>query len=150
MNPVEQLIPHRPPFLFVDAITARAPGALTAVRTWRADEDFYRGHYPGAPITPGVLLCESVFQAGALLLAGDQPADAGAGSVPLLAKVERVRFRQPVYPGDLTTIEVRQLEVAAGFHRLSGQITCGGKRVLHVEFTVVWKPRPEAAAAPAP
>lgn len=150
MNPVEQLIPHRPPFLFVDAITERTPGTLTAVRTWRADEDFYRGHYPGAPITPGVLLCESVFQAGALLLAGNQPAGTGAGSVPLLARVANVRFRQPVYPGDTTTIEVRQLEATAGFHRLSGQITCGGKRVLNVEFTVVWKPRPGAEAAPAP
>ena len=56
---VTDLIPHRPPFLFVDEIVSEAPGTLTAKRTWRAEEDFYRGHYPNAPITPGVLLCEA-------------------------------------------------------------------------------------------
>jgi 3-hydroxyacyl-[acyl-carrier-protein] dehydratase len=55
MPTVTDLIPHRPPFLFIDEIVEHSAGALTAKRTWRADEDFYRGHYPGAPITPGVL-----------------------------------------------------------------------------------------------
>ena len=53
--PVTDLIPHRPPFLFIDEIDAHSEDALTAQRTWRADEDFYQGHYPDAPITPGVL-----------------------------------------------------------------------------------------------
>ena len=69
MNQVTQLIPHRPPFLFVDEIVSQTGDSLVAKRTWRAEEDFYKGHYSGAPITPGVLLCESVFQTGALLLA---------------------------------------------------------------------------------
>ena len=57
-NPtVLQLIPHRPPFLFVDEIVSESPDSLVARRTFRADEDFYKGHYPGAPITPGVILC---------------------------------------------------------------------------------------------
>ena len=55
MPQVTDLIPHRPPFLFVDAIVAETPDSLTARRAWRADEDFYQGHYPGAPITPGVM-----------------------------------------------------------------------------------------------
>ena len=63
------LIPHRPPFLFVDEIVAESADGLVARRTLRAEEDFYSGHYPGAPITPGVLLCEAVFQTGALLMA---------------------------------------------------------------------------------
>jgi len=57
MSEITQLIPHRPPFLFVDEIVSESAEGLVARRTWRADEDFYRGHYPGAPITPGVLLC---------------------------------------------------------------------------------------------
>ena len=52
----------------MDEIVSQTGDTLVARRTWRAEEDFYKGHYPGAPITPGVLLCESVFQAGALLL----------------------------------------------------------------------------------
>ncbi len=140
MNEVERLIPHRPPFLFVDAVVARTDTTLTATRTWRADEDFYRGHYPGAPITPGVLLCEAVFQTGALLLAGKfAAADGRPAGVPLLAKVENVRFRTPVYPGDTVTIEVRINEVAGGFYLMSGAMKSGDKRVLNVDFSVAWK-----------
>ena len=57
-NEVLGRIPHRPPFLFIDEIVAEGPEGLVARRTWRPEEDFYQGHYPGAPITPGVLLCE--------------------------------------------------------------------------------------------
>jgi 3-hydroxyacyl-[acyl-carrier-protein] dehydratase len=142
MSSVTDLIPHRPPFLFVDAIVSETPESLVAQRTWRADEDFYRGHYPGAPITPGVLLCEAVFQTGALymakqaLAAGAKP---GAG-VPLLAKISDVRFRNPVYPGDTILIEVKKKEALGGFTMMSGAIKkADGTRVLTVDFAVAWK-----------
>src|SRR5476651_1952565 len=112
MTLVTDLIPHRPPFLFVDTIVSETADGLVARRTWRADEDFYRGHYPGAPITPGVLLCEAVFQAGGLLL-GQQARAAGSApnsGVPLLAKISDVRFRTPVFPGDTVLIEVTKKE----------------------------------------
>ncbi len=139
MNEVQQLIPHRPPFLFVDEIVSHEGETLVARRTWRAEEDFYKGHYPGAPITPGVLLCESVFQTGALLMARLHASQGGAGGVPLLAKVSEVRFRNPVYPGDTTTIEVKRKETLGGFHMMTGSIKCGDKRILSVEFSVAWK-----------
>jgi len=139
VSQVTDLIPHRPPFLFVDEIVTQTGDSLVARRTWRAEEDFYQGHYPGAPITPGVLLCESVFQTGALLLAGKFAGQGKPEGVPLLAKVENVRFRSPVYPGDTTSIEVKINEVAGGFYLMSGQIKNGDKRVLSVEFAVAWK-----------
>ncbi len=139
MDDVRQLIPHRPPFLFVDTVVARGEDSLTAQRAWRAEEDFYKGHYPGAPITPGVLLCEAVFQAGALLLAGKFGGEGKSAGVPLLTKVENVRFRNPVYPGDTTTIEVRIKEAAAGFYFLTGSMKTADKRVLNVDFSVAWK-----------
>ncbi len=141
MSPVTDLIPHRPPFLFVDEIVSETEDSLTARRTWRADEDFYRGHYPGAPITPGVLLCEAVFQTGALYMARRaQAAGAKPGEgVPLLAKISDVRFRSPVYPGDAVTIEVKRREEVGGFTMMSGAIKNGDKRVLTVEFAVAWK-----------
>jgi 3-hydroxyacyl-[acyl-carrier-protein] dehydratase len=145
MTEVEKLIPHRPPFLFVDEIVSHEGETLVAKRTWRAEEDFYKGHYPGAPITPGVLLCESVFQTGALLMAKLMAGTAGAGQgggVPLLTKVTDVRFRTPVYPGDTTLIEVRRKETMGDFHFMAGAIKCGDKRVLNVEFSVAWK-KPE-------
>src|SRR3981189_1144896 len=98
---VTDLIPHRPPFLFVDEIVSETADGLVARRTWRADEDFYKGHYPGAPITPGVLLCEAVFQAAACDMALKARAAGGkpGEGVPLIAKINDVRFRIFVYPG---------------------------------------------------
>src|SRR5580700_3982192 len=111
---VTELIPHRPPFLFVDEIVAESPDGLVARRTWRPEEEFYRGHYPGAPITPGVLLCEAVLQTAALYVAR-QGGFGTAQGVPMVAKMSEVRFRHPVRPGDTTVMEVKRKEMVAGF-----------------------------------
>ncbi len=142
MPDVTELIPHRPPFLFVDRIVDERADGLTAERTFRADEDFYRGHYPGSPITPGVLLCEAVFQTGALYLVRRAQTigavlDAG---VPLLAKISDVRFRNPVYPGETVIIDVRKKESLGGFTMMSGAVKkADGTRVMTVDFSVAWK-----------
>jgi 3-hydroxyacyl-[acyl-carrier-protein] dehydratase len=131
-------IPHRPPFLFVDEIISENEEGLVAVRTWKAEEDFYKGHYPGAPITPGVLLCEAVFQTGALFLSRQLVKD-GTTGVPLLARISDVRFRNPVFPGETTTIEVKKKESLGGFVMMTGSVKSGEKRVLTVDFAVAWK-----------
>jgi len=133
------LIPHRPPFLFVDEIVSETADGLVARRTWRPDEEFYRGHYPGAPITPGVLLCEAVFQAGALYLARSRVAGGAAAGIPLLVKIADVRFRSPVYPGDTVTIEVAKKDFIAGFYIMSGAMRRADTRVLSVNFSVAWR-----------
>ena len=150
MSTITNFIPHRPPFLFVDEIVSETDEGLVARRTWRADEDFYRGHYPGMPITPGVLLCEAVFQTGALFLSRRQAAQGSVApvGVPLLAKISDVRFRNPVYPGETITIEVKQKEIMGGFIFMSGSVKSGDKRVLNVDFSVGWK-TPERPAGPA-
>ncbi|HRE08468.1 MAG TPA: 3-hydroxyacyl-ACP dehydratase FabZ family protein [Opitutaceae bacterium] len=149
---VTSLIPHRPPFLFVDSIVSDSPESLVARRTWRAEETFYEGHYPGAPITPGVLLCEAVFQTGALYLARRAAGTELGAGVPLLAKISDVRFRNPVYPGDTVLIEVKKKEEMGGFSLMSGAMKKeDGTRILTVEFAVAWKVPPAAtkpAAAP--
>jgi len=140
VNPrILELIPHRPPFLFVEDIVSEMPDGLVARQTWPADADFYRGHYPGAPITPGVLLCEAVFQTGALYLAKRQAGTLGPDGIPLLVKINDVRFRNPVYPGDTVTIEVVCKSLMAGFFLMSGTMKAGEKRILTVQFSVAWK-----------
>jgi 3-hydroxyacyl-[acyl-carrier-protein] dehydratase len=146
MIPVTDLIPHRPPFLFVDEIVSESETGLVSRRTFRADEDFYRGHYPGAPITPGVLLCEAVFQTGALYLARRMASTGKPNGVPLLAKINDVRFRNSVFPGDTVTIEVKLKDLVAGFYMMHGSIHSGEKRVLAVDFAAIWK-TPEGGPA---
>jgi 3-hydroxyacyl-[acyl-carrier-protein] dehydratase len=129
----------------VDEIVSESADGLVARRTWGAEEDFYKGHYPGAPITPGVLLCEAVFQAGALLLAREREKNPGTPGVPLLVKIGEVRFRSPVLPGETVMIEVRREEALAGFIRMSGSMKSGARRILTLDFTVTWKePEPKA------
>jgi 3-hydroxyacyl-[acyl-carrier-protein] dehydratase len=136
---VLERIPHRPPFLFVDEIVSETADGLTARRTWREDEAFYKGHYPGSPITPGVLLCEAVFQTGALYLSRSLAEEGVQTGVPLLVKISNVRFRTPVYPGDTVTIEVTKKDLMAGFYMMTGTMKKGDTRVLTVDYSVAWK-----------
>jgi 3-hydroxyacyl-[acyl-carrier-protein] dehydratase len=132
---IEAAIPHREPFLFVDSVLERAAGRIVTEWTPRADAPFFAGHYPGRPIVPGVLICESAFQAGAILCSGD-PAEAASGGVPVLAKVSDARFRRPVGPGETLRFEVTLDERVAAARYMTAKVTCGGENVLRVQFVV--------------
>ena len=136
---IQAVIPHRPPFLFVDRVTFCDRDRIVAERTWRAEEDFYRGHYPSNPVTPGVLLCESVFQTAALLIAERIRLDGGAieGSpVPVLARIGGTRFRRMVRPGQMTVMEVVYRETIKGFHFMEGRVLLGGKVAVALDFSL--------------
>ena len=136
LDAVKALIPHRPPFLFVDEIVSEGADGLVAKRTWRAEENFYEGHYPGAPITPGVLLCEAVFQAGAVLL-GEllrQEPEAGGGAVPVLTRILGARFKREVRPGDRLEIRAALVERMGPAWMMKGSVRVGGKVAVQVEF----------------
>ena len=138
MDSVLQAIPHRAPFLFVDRVLERGESAIVTEWDVRPDAAFFRGHYPGNPLVPGVLICESAFQAGAILCAPEAPS--GAETIPVLARIERARFTRPVGPGETLRFEVELLERAGSARRLSARASSGGKPVLRVEFTVALAP----------
>jgi 3-hydroxyacyl-[acyl-carrier-protein] dehydratase len=146
-------IPHRPPFLFVDDIVSEADGALTARLRVRPEFDFFRGHYPGNPIMPGVLVSEAVFQAGCALLSrlqAREAAGAAAGApagVPVLARIENARFRSIVRPGDELSIDVRLRDRLSGFFFLAGTARVGTRKVMTVDFAVGLVPPDGAPAA---
>jgi len=136
---VLQAIPHRPPFLFIDKVVETRPDGIVCSRIFRADEKFYEGHYPNAPLTPGVLLCESVFQAAAIYLVkkAESSGDAKfANRTPVLCRIENAKFKGMVFPGDEVVIEVKDGETLAGFYYLSGTVRSGGKVVLQIKFAL--------------
>lgn len=119
------LLPHRPPFLFVDTVDALEPGeSATARYRVTGDEPFLAGHFPGNPIFPGVIQLEALAQAGAIALLSDARY---AGTLPLFGGVEDVRFRRMVTPGDELVLDVtlERLSSRGGWGK--GKATVDGK-----------------------
>ena len=114
-NDLVALLPHRPPFRFVDGVDACDPaGTVRAHYLVTGDEPFLAGHFPGNPIFPGVLQLEALAQAGAIALLADPRY---AGKLPLFGGVEDVRFRRLVRPGDRLdlSVEIERLSARGGW-----------------------------------
>lgn len=139
---VLRAIPHRPPFLWVDEVLELTPERIRASKRVAPDEPFFRGHYPDFPLTPGVLVCEAVFQAGAILLAGRAADRVAAGEVPVLTRIQDARFKTMVRPGDTLELEARVTEQVGPAFWLEGKATVGGKLAVSVKFTCALTPRP--------
>mgnify|MGYP003956411199 CR=1 FL=1 len=145
MEEIHRRIPHRPPFLFVDEIVAITETGATTRLDVRPDFPFFEGHYPGNPIMPGVLLCESVFQTGAIYLADKLGADAlDASKVnPVLTRIRDARFKRMVLPGDQVEIEVTEKEQMGKFYNMAGEIRKEGKTAVTVSFALAMIPKEE-------
>ena len=117
------VLPHRPPFLFVDEILELVPGQRAVGRwTLTGDEWFFTGHFPGRPTLPGVLMVESLAQMGAIALLTDERF---AGKLPLFGGLDGARFRRQVGPGDELTLEVNLGRMSARAGKGSGRALLG-------------------------
>ena len=130
-------IPHRPPFLLVDEIVERDEKQIVCRKTFSEDEYFYAGHYPEFPITPGVLLCEAAMQAGAVLLA---PLMADRDGVPVVTRMNDVRFKRMVRPGETITMEVELTEQTARAFYLSAKVSVDGQVAVRLQFVCMMAP----------
>jgi 3-hydroxyacyl-[acyl-carrier-protein] dehydratase len=125
-------IPHRDPFLLLDEIVQQSESRIVCRKRFTGDEYFFAGHYPQFPLVPGVILCEAAMQAGAVLLSKlVDPAEQG---VPVATRMNDVRFKQMVRPGDTIEIEVTLTERLANAFFLAAKVTTAGKVAVRFEF----------------
>jgi 3-hydroxyacyl-[acyl-carrier-protein] dehydratase len=119
----EDVLPHRPPFLFVDEVLDVEPG-VSARGRWHltGDEPFFAGHFPGRPTLPGVLMVEALAQLGGIAVLTDARY---AGKLPLFGGIEKARFRAQVGPGDTLDLEVTMDRLGGTAGRGSGVARLG-------------------------
>ncbi len=136
---ITALIPHRPPFLWVDTIISCENGAITTEKTIPEDLDIFKGHYPDHPILPGVILCEALFQTGALLIArmvqDAQERDPRKIGIPVLTRIIGARFKRPVGPGSTLQMQVKLKEKIAEAWFLKGVLRVKEKIAVQVDFS---------------
>jgi len=128
---ITELIPQRPPFLFVDKITERGEKFIKTSLQLTGSEDFFKGHFPDNPIMPGVLQLEALFQSGAALMSSIEGAGLG-----VVTRVQNAKFKNMVRPGDLLEMEVELLESLSNAHFMKGVTKVLGRTVLIIEFSV--------------
>lgn len=129
---IHAAIPHRDPFLLIDEVVSQDEKRIHCRKTFTGEEYFYRGHYPDFPLTPGVLLCEAGMQAGAVLLskfAAETP-----GKVPVATRIDSVRFKRMVRPGETIDIEVDLVERLAEAYFMKAKVSCGREVAARFDF----------------
>jgi 3-hydroxyacyl-[acyl-carrier-protein] dehydratase len=126
-------IPQRPPFLFIDREIDRTENKIITEKKITGEEDFFKGHFPGNPVLPGVIQCEAVFQTGALLMSylGES---AGENNTAVVTRVQNAKFKNIVRPGETLTIQVELKEMMGPAAFMKGKITSNDKTVLVMDF----------------
>lgn len=130
---IQRFLPHRYPFLLVDRVLEMEPGkSIVALKNVTANEPFFQGHFPKIKIMPGVLIVEAIAQAGGILLyhSIDNPQD----KIVLLSKIENIKFRKPVVPGDQLRLMAQVIKLKSRICHLSGQALVDGEVVVEGEL----------------
>ncbi|RME41560.1 MAG: beta-hydroxyacyl-ACP dehydratase [Planctomycetota bacterium] len=128
------VLPHRPPFLFVDDVVEVQERRIVTRLHVDPESDFFRGHYPHHPIMPGVLICEACFQSGAILLAHRLGGYDPSKGVPVLTRIRDARFKRPVRPGESLDITVELDDELDGAYEMTARATVADRPVVRVTF----------------
>ena len=129
-----QYIPHRPPFLFVDKVIEEVDDTIKAEKNINPNEPFFQGHYPDRPIMPGVLIFESIFQTGAIMM-GKRISN--EGKIPVLTRVNNIKLKHAVLPGDTLQVEVTLKDLVSTAAYMTGKASVNGKTAVSLEFSAM-------------
>jgi len=139
MKDIKELIPHRDPFLFIDRLEKADAEEIIAYRTYTKGEPFFKGHFPQYPVVPGVILVETMAQAGG---AGVSQTGILGDNLFFLASVDKVKFRRQVRPDELVKLVVKNLRVSPRMLKQSGVAMVGDEVAAEAEWMCVVGPAP--------
>jgi 3-hydroxyacyl-[acyl-carrier-protein] dehydratase len=133
---IQEILPHRYPFLLVDKIIELVPRErIVGVKQVTINEYFFRGHFPEAPVMPGVLIIEALAQVGAILALREF--DDRDRKIPFFSGIESARFRRPVVPGDTLILEVTPLRMGNKVQKMRGEARVDGHLAAETEIMSV-------------
>lgn len=140
---IQELLPHRYPFLLVDRIIELVPRErIVGIKQVSINEPFFQGHFPGAPVMPGVLVVEALAQVGAVLALRE--IEDRDSKLVLFTGIRAARFRKPVVPGDTLTLEVTALRIGSRIQRMRGEAKVDGQVVADADIMSVIADRASA------
>ena len=123
LEQIKEMLPHREPFLFIDAVTGLEPNLIEGYRDIKAEEFYFAGHFPGFPVMPGVLMVEAIAQVGILLVC--EAREKRQGRRTLFAGIEKVRFRRQVQPGDRLLLSADIVNGRSSVYKIHGTAKVG-------------------------
>ncbi len=130
---IQRILPHRYPFLLVDRIIEITPETrIVGVKQVTINEHFFQGHFPGAPVMPGVLIVEAMAQVGAVYAL--QQIENREQKLVLFSGIDNARFRRPVVPGDTLILTVTPTRVGSRVQRMHGEAHVGGQLVAEADI----------------